>query len=217
MVSRVVTVVLAVGLFFSLLILAVGLADLRIPDDQQGYEPAQPIAFSHRLHAGELDIGCLFCHAGDEKSRYAGFPAASTCMYCHFEVSATFGAVRAEAEAAEAEGRAVRRIVSTELETLYEALALDENMERDPAKTLTPIAWVKVHDLPDYTYFDHRAHASAGVTCAACHGPIETMERVRQEESLSMGWCVNCHRDGYQAEENGKSAYASVDCATCHF
>ena len=80
-----------------------------------------------------------------------------------------------------------------------------------------PIAWVRVHTLPDFVRFDHSPHVTAGLACQTCHGPIETMERVRQEESLSMGWCLSCHRDMSESGIAGKAVHASTDCTTCHY
>ncbi len=215
--SRMLTVVLLVGLFFSVLALVPQITALRLPGNQQGYEPPQPIAFSHRLHAGELGIACLYCHSGAEKSRHAGIPAASTCMNCHREVTAPFGAVRAEEAAAKKEGRKPERIVSPELQKLYDALALNEKLQRDPEKMPVAIAWNKIHNTPDFVYFDHRPHVAAGVSCQQCHGPVEAMDRVRQVSSLSMGWCVNCHRDANQRGIAGNKVKASTDCASCHY
>jgi len=215
--SRITTVVLLVALVFAFLSLVPRIGALRLPGNQRGYEPVQPIAFSHRLHAGEMQISCLYCHSGAESSRAAGIPAASTCMNCHKFVTAPLGAIRAEDDLAQKEGRAPRRIVSAELQKLYTALALDDKMGPDPNQQPTPVAWVKVHNLPDYVYFDHRAHVNAGVACQKCHGPAETMEQMRQVEDLSMGWCVNCHRDVNATGVAGKSVHASIDCATCHY
>lgn len=211
--SRILTWLLLVGLVLSLLALVPQLAALRLPGDQRGYEPVQPIAFSHRLHAGELQVACLYCHSGAERSRHAGIPPANVCMNCHRFVSAPLGAIRAEDDLAKREGRQPRSVVSPELKKLYDALALGENMQRDPGKEPHPLAWTRVHHLPDFVYFDHRPHVGAGVTCQRCHGPVETMERVRQEQSLTMGWCVNCHRE---ASRTGVAA-ASIDCSTCHY
>ena len=215
--SRILTVVLLVGLFFSLLALVPGIRGLRLPGNQQGYEPVQPIAFSHRLHAGEMQISCLYCHSGAEKSRHAGIPAASVCMNCHKYVTAPLGAIRAEDELAKKENRAPQSIVSPELQKLYSALALDAKMQPDSAKQPALIAWVKVHNLPDFAYFDHRAHVDAGVACQQCHGPVETMEKMRQVEDLTMGWCVNCHREANRVGVAGKTVQASIGCATCHY
>ena len=215
--SRTVTGVLLVALAFSALALSPKLGALRLPGNQQGYEPAQPIDFSHRLHAGELQISCLYCHSGAEKSRHAGVPAASVCINCHRFVTAPLGAVRAEDELAKQEKRAARKIVSPEIAKLYAALGMGEDLNPSAMREARPIEWVRIHNLPDFAHFDHRAHVTAGVTCQTCHGPVETMERVRQVSDLSMGWCVNCHRTASQTGIAGTAVHASVDCSVCHF
>jgi len=180
--SWITTIVLLIGLAFSLLILIPQVAAWRLPGNQQGFEPTQALAYSHRLHAGELQIPCLYCHFGAESSRHAGIPPANLCMNCHRSVTAPLAVVRME-----------------------------------PVRTAAPLAWVRVHSIPDFVYFDHRAHVTSGVTCQQCHGLIETMERVRQVETLAMGWCVNCHRQVNQAGVSGRRVYASIDCVTCHY
>lgn len=215
--SRIAAVVLSVGLTFSLFLLGSRTGTFHLPGNQQGYEPLQPIAYSHRLHAGELQISCLYCHFSAEKSRHAGIPPVNVCMNCHRFVTAPVGAIQAEDDVATKERRQPRLMVSAELQKLYDAMGLDAKMQRDPARTPQPIAWVKVHNLPDFVYFDHRAHVRAGVACQNCHGPVETMERVRQVSDLSMGWCVNCHRQANQTGAAGKTMQASVDCSTCHY
>lgn len=215
--SRLLSLVLLVGVAYGGVLLYPRLGQVHLPGNAQGYEPVQPIAFSHRLHAGELQVACLYCHHGAERSRHAGIPAASVCMNCHRLVTAPLGAIRAEDEQARKEGREPRRIVSPELRKLYDALALGEDLKPDPAREARPIAWVQVHNLPDFVYFDHRPHLHAGVDCQRCHGPVETMERVSQAESLTMGWCVQCHRGASGTEAAGRRLEPSIDCATCHF
>ena len=215
--KKVLTHVLAVGIALALLIMGVEADRFRMPGDQRGYEPEQPIAFSHRLHAGELGIDCQYCHTGAERSRYAGVPAASTCMNCHRYIVAPWGAVRAEDRLAAEENRLPRPVVSPEIEKIYAAMGLGEDGQRDPAVPQRPILWNRVHRLADFVYFDHRPHVNAGVACQTCHGPVETMETMRQESSLSMGWCVNCHRDANRTGVSGKAVHASIDCTTCHF
>lgn len=215
--SRMAAVVLVVGIGFNLLVLVPRLWNYPLPGDQRGYEPEQPIAFSHRLHAGELQISCLYCHSGAEKSRHAGIPAAETCMNCHRFVTAPYGALLAESEAASAAKRPPRPVVSPELRKLYDALGLNDQLKRDPEKAPHPIVWTKVHTLPAFTYFNHQAHVQAGVDCGRCHGPVPHMERMRQEEDLSMGWCVNCHREADRTGIGGKPVKASTDCGTCHY
>ena len=211
------TYILIVALVLSLISLAAASRRFHLPGNQQDYMPAQPISFSHRLHSGEMRINCLYCHHGADKSRHAGIPAASTCMNCHNFVTIAFGAVQQEDGAAKEEKRSPRLVVSPDVAKLYKALGLDEKRKRDPERPLSVIEWIKVHNLPDFVYFDHRPHVNAGVTCQRCHGNIDTMEQVRQVESLSMGWCVNCHRDVNENGVAGKRVHAPVDCTTCHY
>lgn len=208
---------LAVALVFVYGALWPRVAASRLPGNNIGYAPTQPIDYSHRLHAGELGIDCLYCHSAAPQGRHAGIPSADVCMNCHKFVQAAFGAVRAEGEDAAAEGREPRRIVSAELAKLYDALGLDGQLNRDESKAPKPIEWRQVHRLPDHVYFDHSVHVGAGVTCQQCHGPVETMERVRQQERLSMGWCLDCHRDVNANGLGGRAVHASNDCASCHY
>ena len=208
---------LLVGIGLGILALLPKLSAFHLPGNNQGYQPVQPIAFSHRLHAGELSVQCIYCHSGAERSRHAGVPSTSVCMNCHRFVTTTFGAIRAEDAQAQKEKRDPRAIVSPEIHKIYDAMALDASMKRDPSKPLTPVSWIKVHNLPDFVYFDHRRHVNVGVECQRCHGPVETMERVTQVQDLSMGFCVNCHRDATKNGLKGKTVSASIDCAGCHY
>jgi hypothetical protein len=217
MTSRIITIFLSIGLGASCVLLATRASQVHLPGNQQGYEPPQPIAYSHRLHAGEMQIPCLYCHYGAQTSRHAGVPAANVCMNCHRLVTSSLGAMHAEDELAAKENRKPRRIVSAELRKLYDALALDNTLQPDPRKTPQTIAWNRVHSLPSFVYFDHRAHVRAKVPCQQCHGPVETMERVRQVADLSMGWCVNCHRQANATGVAGVRVNASTNCSTCHF
>ena len=212
--SRTLTILIGFSVIVSLGSLVAG---WRLPGDNRGYEPVQPINYSHRLHAGEMKVACMYCHSGAERSRYAGIPSTSVCMNCHQEVRASFELVKQEAQDAETEDRTPERIISPELRKLYDTLALDDQLRPLENQAPMPVAWVRVHTLPDFVRFDHRPHIWAGVSCQSCHGPVETMERVRQEAPLSMGWCVNCHRDVNEHGVAGKTAYASLDCTTCHY
>ena len=127
-----------------------------------GYQPEQPVAFSHKLHAGELGLDCRYCHNTVEEAAHAAIPSTSTCMNCHKYVKAD----------------------SDELALIRDSYAEDK-----------PIPWVRVHMLPDYAFFNHSVHVAAGVGCASCHGRVDQMEVVRQEEPLSMAWCLDCHRN----------------------
>ncbi len=214
--SRIATILLVVALAFSAIALVPHVVALRLPGNHRGFEPMQPIAFSHRLHSGELAIPCLYCHSGAERSRYAGIPAASACMNCHRFVTAKRADVRAEEELAKVQHRKPRPVISPELRKLYDALGLGPKLVRDTRRPTQPIAWARIHQVPDFVYFDHRPHVAAGLECQKCHGPVETMERVRQEATLNMGWCVNCHRGRDGTLVKGLPAKASSDCSVCH-
>jgi len=203
---RIRVIVLATGLVLVLASLATRLGAARLPGDHQGYAPAQPIAFSHRLHAGEMGLDCLYCHSGAERSRHAGVPPVALCMNCHKFVSAPIVDVRAEERRAAEENRKPRDVLSPEIAKIRAAYESGE-----------PVRWTQVHRVPDFVYFDHRRHVVAGVACAQCHGPVETMERVRQVETLSMGWCLDCHRAGLVPDPLGNPLRATSDCAACHY
>jgi mono/diheme cytochrome c family protein len=164
--------------------------------DQQGYEPVQPLAFSHELHAGKLTISCLYCHGGAERSDAAGVPPAGTCMNCH-------GAVRARAGAKEPSSDIARIVAAWETRSSTAPASLE---------------WTRVHQLPDYVHFSHRAHVANNLQCQECHGPVQTMSRVRQAAPLSMGWCVSCHRTPPRgAPTHWKRVGGPLDCSACHW
>ena len=168
----------------------------RLAGDQQGYEPAQPIAFSHELHAGRLTISCLYCHGGAERSDTAGVPPAGVCMNCHVAVRARAGEKDPSPD--------IARIVA----------AWETRTSSAPAT----LSWTRVHHLPDYVHFSHRAHIANNLQCQECHGPVQTMTRVRQAAPLSMRWCVQCHRTPpAEAPTHWKRVGGPLDCAACHW
>ena len=127
-----------------------------------GYQPVQPVPFSHSVHAGQLGMDCRFCHNGVEKSWFANLPGASTCMNCHNVV-----------------------------------LKDDPRLQivRESATNNTPVPWVQVHIVPDYVYFNHSVHVRRGISCVECHGRVDKMDEVREVASMSMSFCLDCHRD----------------------
>lgn len=213
---RLVTLLLLIGIVACTFVVVARLRSYPPLGYQTLYEPEQPIAFSHRQHAGDLQIACVYCHYGAEKGRHAGIPPSSICMTCHRFVTAPQKMLLPEILEARCENRPPKPVISPSLQKLYDAVGLDAQMERDPNKTPKPIEWVKVHNLPSYTCFDHKAHLRADVACQRCHGPVETMDRMRQFSDLSMGWCVNCHRETQVTGADGKTIKASIDCAVCH-
>jgi menaquinone reductase, multiheme cytochrome c subunit len=178
------------------------------PDVREvGYRPTQPVAYSHKLHAGNLGMDCTYCHYTVDKSSYAAVPAAEICMNCHVRI----------------------RPQSVLLAPIRESYA-----------TGAPVEWIRVHSLPDYVYFNHQAHVTAGVSCLHCHGRVDQMDVVHQVEPLSMAWCLDCHRSpagkvrpaelvtqldwvpDRNPEEIGRQIIAEkriappVNCAGCH-
>jgi hypothetical protein len=136
-----------------------------------GYAPDQPVPYSHQLHVGQLGIDCRYCHTTVEKANFAAIPPTQTCMNCHQAVRTTI---------TDDKGQTVDN---------PKLAALLASWKRG-----TPVDWVKVHDLPDYAYFPHQAHITAGVSCVECHGRVDRMEVVTQVQPLSMSWCLDCHR-----------------------
>lgn len=169
-----------------------------------GYQPEQPVPYSHALHAGELGMDCRYCHSTVERAGEAAIPPAQVCMNCH-------------------------TTVKKDSDLLYPVrAAYGEDI---------PVKWVRVHDVPDYVYFNHEAHTNATVGCETCHGRVDQMVKVYQAMPLTMEWCVNCHRDaaksirpadqlttmGYEAPEGEgerlmkeKNVRPPLNCSTCH-
>ena len=208
----------------TLLILAGGLmvifsnSTFRMPGNQQNYEPIQPIDFSHRLHAGEMEVSCQYCHYGASQSRHAGIPATNVCMNCHKNVSTTRDDLRLEEEQATAEGRDMKPLTSLEIIKIYSAMGYDPQGNPVKGKEGKSVEWVKVHNIPDFVFFSHKPHISAGVDCVDCQGDVASMERVKQTEDLSMGWCLDCHRkDNESLNAAPERTQLLLDCATCHY
>jgi cytochrome c2 len=171
---------------------------------QQGYQPEQPIAFSHKIHAGEYEIACQYCHTGVEIGKSANIPSVNICMNCHSSIKTD----------------------SPEIQKLYAA--------QESGK---PIEWVRIHNLPDLAYFNHSQHVKVGgIECQTCHGEIQEMEVVKQHAPLTMGWCIDCHRNtslntqgnGYYdklVELHNKTSgtpmnvedIGGLECAKCHY
>ena len=159
---------------------------------QKDYQPVQPIYYSHKVHAGINQINCLYCHGSAEQSKHAAIPSVNTCMNCHKAIQAyEKGPKIFDEDGNEIDGTA-------EIQKLYEYAGFDPNQPNkwDPSMIKKPIEWVKIHNLPDHVYFSHAQHVTAGkVQCQSCHGAINEMGEVKQVADLSMGWCINCHRE----------------------
>ena len=161
-----------------------------------GYEPEQPVNFSHKIMAGDVRIPCLHCHQDAETGPHAGLPTVETCMNCHNHVRPTDrnGNLRPD------------------------IAALLSYTDPDTHRPLRPIAWQKVHDLSDFAYFDHSRHTVGGrIPCVDCHGQVETMTRVQRVHPLTMGWCLDCHTkpaEGWRTD--GRATRGPIHCSTCH-
>ena len=157
---------------------------------QQGYQPVQPIFYSHKVHAGVNQISCLYCHSNALASRHATVPPLNVCMNCHAAINEyrTTSAKLYREDGTEVDGTA-------EIQKLYSFVGYDPKTSTYHPEEAKPVEWVKIHNLPDHVFFSHSQHTAAGkVQCQTCHGPIQQMDEVHQFAPLSMGWCINCHR-----------------------
>lgn len=172
-----VTVVLIVILFAYLSVL--GWDWLNDVGVYQGYQPKQPIWFSHKIHAGQNGINCVYCHNSVEKGKAAGIPSVNICMNCHKGVQ---------------EGKVTG---TKEIQKIYDAIGFDpEKLAYIEGYEQKPIEWVRIHNLQDFVYFNHSQHVVVGKQeCQTCHGPVEEMDEMYQYSPLTMGWCINCHRE----------------------
>ncbi|MBE0391640.1 MULTISPECIES: c-type cytochrome [unclassified Flavobacterium] len=152
----------------------------------QNYEPIQPIHYSHRIHAGDNEINCKYCHSAARVSKNAGIPSLNVCMNCHKNI--------AEVAETTATPEYSKAFYDEQIQKLYTAVGWDKTTQSYTGKT-QPVKWVRIHNLPDFVYFNHSQHVTvAGVECQTCHGPVETYEIQKQFAPLTMGWCINCHR-----------------------
>lgn len=162
----------------------------------QGYQPIQPIHYSHKIHAGDNGIDCKYCHSSARVSKHSGIPALNVCMNCHksiYEVSESTG-----------NDEYSKEFYDGEIKKLYDAVGWDDANQKYTGKT-KPVKWVRIHNLPDFAYFNHSQHVTvAGLECQSCHGPVEEMEVMYQFSPLTMGWCINCHREtNVKVQDNG--------------
>lgn len=160
---------------------------------QQGYQPSQPIKFSHKLHAGTHKIDCQYCHQTANKGKHSNIPSLNTCMNCHKQISKgpLYG--------------------TEEIAKIYAAVGWDVTSKTYDLGKAKPVEWTRIHNLPDHVYFNHAQHVNAGkVQCQTCHGNIQEMEEVYQYAPLSMGWCINCHRNT-EVQFNSNNYYTAYE------
>lgn len=163
----------------------------------QDYQPVQPIYYSHKVHAGINQINCQYCHTGVYQGKQATIPSVNVCMNCHMAINEYKGEKIFTEDGEEVNG-------TQEIEKLYKYAGFEPGKPWDASKA-KPIEWVRIHNLPDHVYFNHAQHVKAGqVACQTCHGEIQKMGEVKQQNDLSMGWCINCHRETkVQFKDNG--------------
>ena len=196
----------------------------------QGYMPVQPIHYSHKIHAGANQIECQYCHSSASKSKHSGIPSLNVCMNCHENIADYNGEE-------DLEKGYTKDFYTNEIKKLYKAVGWDEETQSYTGDT-EPVKWVRIHNLPDFVYFNHSQHVSvAGIDCQKCHGPVEEMEILYQYSPLTMGWCINCHRDSnikvkdneyytkiheelskkYGVEELSIAQMGGLECGKCHY
>lgn len=202
----------------------------------KGYQPEQPIFFSHKVHAGVNQINCQYCHNGVADGKHANIPTLNVCMNCHMAINEYTGDPLFREDGKEVNGTA-------EIKKIYKAVGFTEGKNANSwnmSAGAKPVEWVRIHNLPDHVYFNHAQHVNAGkLQCQTCHGEIQKMDEVKQFAELSMGWCVNCHRETkVQFRENGfysiyekyhdeikrgvrdsvtASEIGATDCQKCHY
>ena len=171
----------------------------------QGYQPVQPIVFSHKIHAGDNKIDCQYCHSSAKHSKHSGIPSVNVCMNCHKNIAEV-----AETTVVELEDRTLGKAeLDKEIAKVYKAAGWDAD-ELEYTGNTKPIKWVRIHNLADFVYFNHSQHVTvAGVQCQKCHGPVEEMEEMYQHSPLTMGWCIDCHRET-KVDLKGNEYYAKI-------
>ncbi len=174
----------------------------------QGYAPVQPIHYSHKIHAGDNKIECKYCHSSARVSKHSGIPALNVCMNCHKSIYEYKGNPEGPSAEDLANGY-TNEFYTGEIKKLYKAVGWDEENQRYTGET-QPVEWVRIHNLPDFAYFNHAQHVSvAGIECQTCHGPVEEMEIMYQYAPLTMGWCINCHRET-NVQVEGNAYYEAI-------
>ena len=199
----------------------------------EGYQPIQPIAFSHKIHAGENKIDCQYCHSSAKHSKHSGIPSVNVCMNCHKGISEV-----AEGTEIQWNGQTYgKEQLDQEIAKVYKAAGWDPD-ELAYTGEEKPVKWIRIHNLPDFAYYNHAQHVTvAGVKCQKCHGPVEEMDEVYQYSPLTMGWCIDCHRETnvdlkgneyyekihdqlakkYGVDKVTISQLGGLECGKCHY
>jgi mono/diheme cytochrome c family protein len=167
----------------------------------QDYAPIQPIHYSHRIHAGSNGIDCKYCHSAARVSKNAGIPSLNVCMNCHKNIS--------EVADTTATAEYSKAFYDAQIQKLYDAVGWDKATQKYTGKS-KPVKWVRIHNLPDFAYFNHSQHVTvAGIECQKCHGPVQEYEIQKQFAPLTMGWCIKCHRET-DVKMEGNAYYTKI-------
>ena len=196
----------------------------------QGYMPVQPIHYSHKIHSGANQIECKYCHSSARASKHSGIPSLNVCMNCHKNIAEYNGEE-------DLDNGYTKEFYTKEIKKLYAAVGWDEDNQVYTGKS-QPVKWVRIHNLPDFVYFNHAQHVQVGgIECQTCHGPVQEMEVMYQHSSLTMGWCINCHRETnlkvedneyyakiheqlskkYGVEKLTVAQMGGLECGKCHY
>lgn len=172
----------------------------------EGYQPIQPIAFSHKIHAGENKIDCQYCHSSAKHSKTSGIPSVNVCMNCHKNIAEVAEGTKVVA----GDRTLVKSDLDKEIQKIYDAAGWDPEKFEYTGKATSIVKWVRIHNLPDFAYFNHSQHVTvAGVKCQKCHGPVEEMDELYQYSPLTMGWCIDCHK-ATKVDLKGNEYYAKI-------
>jgi mono/diheme cytochrome c family protein len=171
----------------------------------EGYSPLQPIKFSHKIHAGDNKIECQYCHSSAKHSKTSGIPSVNVCMNCHKNISEVAEDTRVEWDGV----TYGKPDLDKEIAKIYDAAGWDAD-GLEYTGNIKPVKWVRVHNLPDFVYYNHSQHVTvAGVKCQKCHGPVEEMDEMRQYSPLTMGWCIDCHKET-KVDLKGNEYYSKI-------
>ena len=171
----------------------------------EGYSPLQPIAFSHKVHAGDNQIDCQYCHSSAKHSKTSGIPSVNVCMNCHKNISEVADDTKVEWDGI----TYGKPELDKEIAKIYEAAGWDADGLEYTGNT-KPVKWIRVHNLPDFAYFNHSQHVTVGgLKCQKCHGPVEEMDEMRQYSPLTMGWCIDCHKET-KVDLKGNEYYSKI-------
>lgn len=204
-------------------------------DINKGYQPNQPIYFSHKIHSGINKINCHYCHSSAKYGKISGIPSANICMNCHLSIM--------EYQGKYIENGKNKVFYTGEIKKIYQAVGWNSEI-RTYSGRIQPIRWIRIHNMPDFVSFNHSQHIIVGedviktsknvdFVCKACHGDVKKMDKIKMVNEFTMGWCINCHRSTIVNFKNKYyftyfnelhktikmtvDAVGGIECAKCHY